>query len=125
MADRQRTHSHDCWSWGPEHYKCAIRKIETLASRLQQVLDELDAARTKERELRAELANLRTDRNGAAEACRMLQEDNARLQAESARVREALSDYYHQHRCGCGHPACKRCMDDRHMQEALATGGGQ
>lgn len=30
MTDRQSTHSHNCWSWGPGHYKCAVAKIERL-----------------------------------------------------------------------------------------------
>ncbi len=25
--NRQHTHSDDCWSWGPAHYDCALRKI--------------------------------------------------------------------------------------------------
>jgi hypothetical protein len=25
--NRQHTHSNDCWSWGPAHYDCALRKI--------------------------------------------------------------------------------------------------
>jgi len=27
---RASTHADDCWSWGPGHYKCAVRKIERL-----------------------------------------------------------------------------------------------
>jgi hypothetical protein len=25
--NRQHTHSDNCWSWGPAHYDCALRKI--------------------------------------------------------------------------------------------------
>src|SRR5690606_36496476 len=35
-------------------------------------------------------ATLRTDRDGAAEACRMLQEDKARLEQDNARLRGVL-----------------------------------
>lgn len=34
MTDRQSTHGHDCWGWGPRHYECAVREIERLAARL-------------------------------------------------------------------------------------------
>src|SRR5690606_4712103 len=34
MTDRQSTHGHDCWSWGPKHYECAVREIERLAAQL-------------------------------------------------------------------------------------------
>lgn len=27
---RAVTHADDCWSWGPGHYKCAVREIERL-----------------------------------------------------------------------------------------------
>lgn len=25
--DKQHTHAENCWSWGPAHYECALRKI--------------------------------------------------------------------------------------------------
>lgn len=31
-----------------------------------------------------------------------------------------LRDYNAQHRCGCGHSACKRCQDDAEIDDALA-----
>lgn len=47
MTNRQSAHSHECWSWGPAHYECAVRKIETLASELRQAKAELDAAQAE------------------------------------------------------------------------------
>lgn len=41
MTDRQSTHGHDCWDWGPKHYKCAVREIKALraeAERLREAL---------------------------------------------------------------------------------------
>jgi len=35
MTDRQSTHGHDCWSWGPKHYECAVREIERLREQLR------------------------------------------------------------------------------------------
>lgn len=32
MTDRQITHGHDCWGWGPEHYECAVEEINTARS---------------------------------------------------------------------------------------------
>lgn len=39
MTDRQSTHGHDCWGWGPKHYECAVREIERLAMRLMLRFD--------------------------------------------------------------------------------------
>lgn len=47
-----------------------------------------------------------------------------RLQRDNASLRETLADYHAQHKCGCGHPACNRCAEDRLVREVLATGGG-
>src|SRR5690606_21365442 len=33
VTDRQGTHADDCWSGGPGHYKCAVRRIERLRDR--------------------------------------------------------------------------------------------
>lgn len=34
QEDRQSTHGHDCWGWGPKHYECAVREIERLEKAL-------------------------------------------------------------------------------------------
>ena len=50
---RASTHAGDCWSWGPGHYKCAVRKIESL--------------RTENARLREDAARYRLLRKGAVE----------------------------------------------------------
>lgn len=53
MTDRQSTHGHDCWGWGPGHYKCAVREIERM--------------RTENERLREDAARYRLLRKGAVE----------------------------------------------------------
>jgi len=38
MTDRSKaiTHADDCWSWGLEHYECAVREIERLRGALEE-----------------------------------------------------------------------------------------
>ena len=38
---------------------------------------------------------------------------------------QELLDRYTQTRCGCGHPACKRCRDDRDTEAVLARARGE
>jgi hypothetical protein len=35
MTERQSTHGHDCWSWGPKHYDCTVAEIERLREALE------------------------------------------------------------------------------------------
>ncbi len=44
MTDRQTTHAHGCWSWGPRHYKCAVGQIERDEAQLRQVIKILNSA---------------------------------------------------------------------------------
>jgi len=41
------------------------------------------------------------------------------LKAEVFALREELSSWRSQHGCGCGHPSCKRCVDDRCVDALL------
>ena len=43
----------------------------------------------------------------------------ARLRKENEDLREALSLLYSQNKCGCGHPACSKCANDRIAEAAL------
>ena len=35
MTDRNTTHAHVCWSWGPRHYECALSEIERLRAEVK------------------------------------------------------------------------------------------
>lgn len=52
---------------------------------------------------------------------------NARLFAAAPCLLARLESMAAQHACGCGHPACKRCEDDRMNQEVIerAKGGAE
>ena len=49
----------------------------------------------------------------------------AHLLAASKRLYEQLAHMAAQHRCGCKHPACKRCEDDRDNEAILAAARGE
>ena len=53
--------------------------------------------------------------------------DNAYLITTAPELLEDLESRYAQTRCGCGHPACNRCEDDRETERVLrkAKGGGE
>lgn len=42
-----------------------------------------------------------------------LEDENEALKAQVEQLREQLEYMAQQHRCGCGHPACNRCYDDK------------
>ena len=45
----------------------------------------------------------------------------AELRKQRDGLRDALEHMASHHRCGCGHPACKRCADDRINDEVIAS----
>ena len=52
MTDRQSTHAPGCWSWGPKHYECAVRKIKALRA-------EVDVLKAENARLRDALEEIR------------------------------------------------------------------
>lgn len=97
MTDRQSTHSHDCWSWGPAHYECAVREIEAL---------------------RAEVASERNLKADAIHACAM-----ANIRAEL--LAEALRGWWEAHRpvgwTEDQHRSCPHVNLATEAEKALAT----
>lgn len=73
---RASTHADDCWSWGPGHYKCAVRKIECL----EQYLKTLPANWHED-------SGLATWFPITAEEIECLRTENARLREDAARYR--------------------------------------
>jgi hypothetical protein len=54
-----------------------------------------------------------------------MNEANGRLIAAAPDLLDALEEYYAQHRCGCGHPACNDCERDRVAEAALGKARGE
>jgi len=50
---------------------------------------------------------------------------NAALIAEAPDLLEDLQYRYEQSQCGCRHPACKNCDDDRYTLELLSKAKGE
>lgn len=42
-------------------------------------------------------------------------------QSQVEGLREALQSFACQHKCGCGHPHCNRCADDKEVEKALSS----
>ena len=51
-------------------------------------------------------------------------EANAKLIAAAPELLEDLESRYVQTKCGCGHPACNRCEDDRETERVLRKAKG-
>ena len=52
-------------------------------------------------------------------------EHNAHLIAAAPELYDELLDRYTQTKCGCAHPACRRCADDNDTEHVLAKARGE
>ena len=50
---------------------------------------------------------------------------NAHLIAAAPELYDELLDRYTQTKCGCAHPACRRCADDNDTEHVLAKARGE
>lgn len=72
-------------------------------------------------------ARLEQDPEYIKESLKVAHEINAAVMAKHDRLIERLRsitqdyrEYYEQHRCGCGHPSCRRCSrDDKCAMEEI------
>ena len=53
------------------------------------------------------------------------QVSNAALIATAPELLEDLEYRYSQTKCGCGHPACNRCQDDKQTEAVIAKAKGE
>jgi hypothetical protein len=71
---------------------------------------------------RTDLVSQRCEIYGYSRQYDEIKEHARQLERELNEAREQLSAMYHQHRCGCGHTACRRCRDDRDCERVLGIG---
>jgi len=76
-------------------------------------------------QLERELAAKSRQFDEVYDKCLELINDCVTVTAQRDRLAEALRDMACQHKCGCGHPHCNRCADDKECEEALAELKGQ
>lgn len=121
MTDRQSTHGHDCWSWGPRHYECAVGQVKRDEALLRQALEALELRCGTNADERKELIPALRERLGEGEQAMTDRYANAaaELTAEIDALRTRLEDTV---RDSTNKIEALRTEAEQHLQQAMSNG---